>query len=93
VTAIDHIRVLTGVAVIIETHAPHAASSGHRDLRPIGSSVWLRWPEFGHGLRPVADEGPDAHEFHPFRGDRDRRDWPKVLYKNAKPWPWHAVMS
>jgi replicative DNA helicase len=39
-----------GCALILETHQPHQVINNNgkfRPERPIGSSVWLRWPEFG----------------------------------------------
>lgn len=91
--AIDDLRTHCGLTVILETHAPHATQSGNRDLRPIGSSVWLRWPEFGLGLRPVPGDDPNRFELSRFRGDRDERQWPEALYRHSKPWPWVATMG
>nr|DAN96755.1 MAG TPA: replisome organizer [Caudoviricetes sp.] len=40
----------------LEHHSPHAAPGmTQRSVRPIGSSLWLRWPEFGMGIRPRPD--------------------------------------
>lgn len=86
--ALDEIRHRAGVALLMETHAPHG--DGHfRDLRPFGSSVWLRWPEFGVGLRqdPESDS-PDRFLLKHWRGPRDARVWPRLMLKNAGRWPW-----
>ena len=91
--AIDEVRHRAGVTVIIEAHAPHASQTGYRDLRPIGSSVWMRWPEFGLGLRPTPDGARDQFEFAHWRGDRDERSWPHALFRNSKPWPWLATLT
>lgn len=91
--AVDDLRTQTGVTVILETHAPHAQASGNRDLRPIGSSVWLRWPEFGIGIYPMTKDNPDEYGISHWRGPRDERYWPKMLYRNSKPWPWLGFMG
>lgn len=72
--------------LITEAHVPHAGPSGRRPERPIGSSVWMRWPEFGIFL---ASNGELRH----FRGPRDAsREWPAALKRGGK-WPWTAVSS
>jgi replicative DNA helicase len=79
----------------MEAHAPHAGPMGPRSLRPAGSSLWLRWPEFGYGLRRVeheqsAQEGR-ACRLVPWRGARDARDWPLFLRAGdpaTGEWPW-----
>ena len=85
VAALDRLRVRYNFALICEAHAPHGgdANGGRRKLRPAGSSLFLRWPEFGYGLRPMAetgeDERPSTVELVPWRGDRDQRLWPHFL--------------
>lgn len=88
--ALDEVRHRCGVTLAMETHAPHAGPYG-RDLRPFGSSVWLRWPEFGIGLRRDDDEGMTYAVEH-WRGARDQRAFPHVLQKGGK-WPWTATMK
>lgn len=90
--AIDDLRSHCGLTVIMETHAPHAQASGNRDLRPIGSSVWLRWPEFGIGIFPISKDDPTTMGISHWRGPRDERVWPKRLLR-SKPWPWLADMG
>ena len=90
--AIDDLRTRCGVTVIMETHAPHASASGNRDLRPIGSSVWLRWPEFGFGIYPSSKDNPNEYSLSHWRGPRDERTWPKRLLRST-PWPWVADMG
>lgn len=86
--ALDEIRHRAGVALLMETHAPHG-DGVMRDLRPFGSSVWLRWPEFGVGIRLDPErEDPDRYLLKHWRGPRDQRIWPKLLLKNAGRWPW-----
>lgn len=70
-------------AICLETHQPHQAITNqgrYRPERPIGSSVWLRWPEFGLCLE---DDGT----LRPWRGARDEREWPVKLIR-GEPWPW-----
>jgi len=73
--------------LVMETHAPHGGNFG-RDLRPFGSSVWLRWPEFGIGLRKEDD---DRYLVEHWRGPRDKRTWPTALQRRRE-WPWTAIM-
>jgi replicative DNA helicase len=91
---IDEARATAGCAVLMEAHAPHGNGLGPRALRPLGSSLWMRWPEFGFGLRPVEDEksasntdGCRGRRLVPWRGMRDERDWPPFL-KQGERWPW-----
>jgi replicative DNA helicase len=94
---IDEARATTGCAVLMEAHSPHHNGQGpHRNLRPLGSSLWMRWPEFGFGLRPVEDEksaesvdGCRGRRFLPWRGLRDERPWPQFI-KQGDLWPWTA---
>jgi hypothetical protein len=87
--AIDALRERYGCAFWIEHHAPKADPAGHR-AGPVGSSYWMRWPEFGLLLRPAPDAEPNVFELGRFRGDRDERAWPDLLIKGAGPWPWTA---
>lgn len=89
--ALDEVRVRCGVTLLMETHAPHANDHG-RDLRPFGSSVWLRWPEFGIGLRRHEPDNPNVYDVNHWRGPRDVRVWPSQLTKNAGRWPWSPTM-
>lgn len=79
-----------GVCLLMEAHAGHAkAAGGQRDLRPRGSSALLGWPEFGYGLEPQ-DEGEGGGAWWtPWRGQREKRRWPKLLrrgYEGELPW-------
>jgi replicative DNA helicase len=74
--ALDTIRD-RGCAVLIEAHAGHAIGKGGvRDLRPRGSSALLGWPEFGYGMRTVAQGYCDLV---PWRGNREERAWPQRM--------------
>lgn len=87
-----------GLALVMEAHAGHALGfGGERDLRPRGSAALMGWPEFGYGIRAdrnTADPDPqyEQYNFIPWRGDRDKRDWPQRLRRGAKgEWPWIPV--
>lgn len=84
---LDDIRYRCDVAMLMETHAPHGHGGG-RDLRPFGSSVWLRWPEFGIGLRRQSD---DEYRVEHWRGPRDVRIWPTTLTRHGH-WMWNPTM-
>lgn len=83
-----------GVTLLIEAHSPHADNkTGRRDLRPIGSSALLRWPEFGLGIAKPARVG-DPFELVRWRGDRDGRYWPATLTaarNTPQRWPWEPT--
>ena len=84
---LDMIRDVYGCALWLEHHAP-LGSMGSRDLRPFGSSVWSRWPEFGISLTPDPTN-PSGYVYNVghFRGARDQRDWPKQMARGAD-WPF-----
>ncbi len=91
---LDRCRAAANCALVVEAHAGHAfggqgQGASQRPVRPTGTSLWLRWPEFGYGLRAVEDYDPQNRrvEFVPWRGDRSQRDWPKRL-KAGGDWPW-----
>lgn len=82
---IDRLRVRYGCAVLIEHHAPHG-DSWKRDMRPFGSSAWLRWPELGIGMEPCKDrEG--SMTLARWRGDRMSNSWPARIDRDQV-WPW-----
>lgn len=92
---IDLLRVRHQLTVLIETHAGHGqGGSGSRQIRPLGSSLFLRWPEFGYGLRPHEStahmEHPSLMEVSAWRGARDERHWPKTL-RHGKTLPWEPA--
>jgi replicative DNA helicase len=90
----DMLRNKYDVSVILEAHAAKASGGLARNLAPYGASLWLRWPEFGYGLRPDSDAGQidgrsAAVYFEPWRGARDQREWPARLSGDgAQFWPW-----
>lgn len=96
-SALESVRKATdGAALLIEAHAPHRATGERRrDFRPIGSSLWLRWPEFGFGLAPISNkelafaEEEGLVRWQPWRGSRSERDWPEGFMRGSE-WPWQA---
>lgn len=90
---LSDLRVRFGFGLLLEHHAPHGSGGSNRELRPFGSSAWLRWPEIGIGLRP---DGPQedlnaAMKLERWRGDRVQNSWPKRIVRVAgtdgyRPW-------
>ena len=87
----DTIREYFKCAMWFEHHAPLGSALASRDLRPFGSAVWSRWPEFGLSLQPdpTAPEGY-VYEVKHFRGARDRRQWPTRM-KRGKVFPFEVL--
>lgn len=88
---LDMLRDVYGCAMWLEHHAPLGSSMGSRDLRPFGSAVWSRWPEFGLSLTPdpTATEGYVYNVSH-FRGARDRREFPTKM-RRGKVFPFEVI--
>ncbi|MFI8254116.1 DnaB-like helicase N-terminal domain-containing protein [Streptomyces filamentosus] len=91
--ALNEARGTANCTMVMEAHAPHGNGFGPRALRPAGSSLWMRWPEFGFGLRPVEDEKSAdedrARRLVPWRGLRDDRAFPPFLRQGERgSWPW-----
>jgi hypothetical protein len=82
---LDTLRDVHGCALWLEHHAPLGTSMASRDLRPFGSSVWSRWPEFGISLTPdpTALSGYEYNVGH-FRGARDKRPWPTKMARGVE---------
>jgi hypothetical protein len=100
VGALDQVRLRHQVAIITEAHAGHGEWGKNRSTRPAGSSLYMRWPEFGMGLKPE-DEQPDPNtvtemQLVAWRGARDEREWPRKLSRGpagADSWPWVVPMA
>lgn len=88
--AVNKARAISGAAFILEHHAPHAQGGGDRSVRPYGSSVFLKWPDFGHGLKPTDDKG--VYELQKTRFNRVRnREFPPFMRwgkDEQNEWPW-----
>jgi hypothetical protein len=95
VSTLDRLRVRHRCAVISEAHAGYAATpgGGSRGVRPFGSSIFLRWPEFGYGLQASEgyehDEHPTAVDLVAWRGAREERNWPTRLRRDTGVLPWY----
>jgi hypothetical protein len=88
---LDYIRTTYGCALWLEHHAPLGQSMSTRDLRPFGSAVWSRWPEFGVSLQPdFTSSIPFVYDVRHFRGARDERHWP-VKIKRGKEFPFEVL--
>jgi hypothetical protein len=83
---LDDLRTRYSFALVLEHHAPQA-SGGVRELRPFGSSLWMRWPEYGLNLKPSKDLLPGALAVGRFRADRSEANWPDEL-RRGDTWPW-----
>lgn len=87
----DSLREWFNCAFWLEHHAPLGSSISSRDLRPFGSAVWSRWPEFGLSLQPdpTATEGY-VYEVRHFRGARDKRQFP-IRMKRGTIFPFEVL--
>lgn len=91
VRVIDNLRTRYGFALLTEAHPGHAEDGGgERKMRPAGSSLFLRWPEFGFGLRRAKEatgENPNLVDVVAWRGSREQRQWPRHLMHGSRlPW-------
>lgn len=88
----DGLRTRYGCALLTEAHAGHEKDGlGQRRWRPAGSSLFLRWPEFGFGLarsrQDEGDENPTTVDVVAWRGSREQRQWPTQL-RHSRFLPW-----
>ena len=87
---VDRIRAETGASVLLEAHAGHGLSNDRNGMRPYGSSMWLRWPEFGFGM--VRHNQSGNIQLKNWRGNRsDDRQWPAGLRRGSV-LPWQPIM-
>ena len=87
---VDRIRAETGASVLLEAHAGHGLSNDRNGMRPYGSSMWLRWPEFGFGM--VRHNQSGNIQLKNWRGNRsDDRQWPAALRRGSV-LPWQPIM-
>lgn len=88
--SLDRIRERHRVCIITEAHpgkAEHA--NGGRKMAPEGSSLFMRWPEFGLGLRRNKDDPHGQADVVSWRGQREERGWPSGLVRGHSgllPW-------
>lgn len=94
---LDKVRNSVDCALITEAHAGHGGGL-ERSVRPAGSSLLLRWPEFGLGIRPAGERTlagrPQDVEVAHWRGGRDDRNWPSFLTMgDPHDWPWKVALG
>jgi RecA-family ATPase len=88
---LDTLRSVYGCALWLEHHAPLGESQTSRNLRPFGSAVWSRWPEFGISLQQdPTSMGEYVYDVKHFRGERDERHWPLKM-KRGKKFPFETL--
>lgn len=88
---LDTIRARFNCAMLLETHAPHESFKDGGKLRPAGSRVWLRWPDFVLGLKPQRPSVPRGpHILDDSEKARDVRLWPRMLTQTDR-WPWDTI--
>lgn len=88
---LDQLRASTGCALLIEHHSPHGESGKRRSVRPYGSTLWQRWPEFGWGIYPTDEPQTFTRrsvEVSHWKGGRAERPWPERLESGPDGWPW-----
>lgn len=87
---LDTIRDIYQCSMWLEHHAPLGTSMTTRELRPFGSAVWSRWPEFGVALQPDMTGMAYHYDVRHFRGARDERQWPTRI-RRGKRFPFEVV--
>lgn len=101
-SVVDRIRQELSCTVIVEHHAGHGHMNDRNNMRPEGSSYWLRWPDFGYGMQPLPTHaGQRLMRLGAWRGDRatDRQFPVAVKQSNVMPWApiyedeWEAIYS
>lgn len=101
-SVVDRIRQEVGCTVIVEHHAGHGHMNDRNNMRPEGSSYWLRWPDFGYGMQPLmTNDRKRLMRLGAWRGDRATdRTFPVAVREGAvMPWvpvyqdEWDAIYS
>jgi hypothetical protein len=93
--AVNQARMVCNTAFLMEHHAPHKGPMDkERQVRPYGSSLFLKWPDYGYGMKPTGTDG--VFEWFKNRGPRVRsRRWPSWLREGrsgSMEWPWMQCM-
>jgi len=91
-SVVDRIRQEISCTVIVEHHAGHGHLNDRNNMRPEGSSYWLRWPDFGYGMQPLKNsDGSRLMRLGAWRGDRSSdRSFP-VAVRQGSVMPWKPV--
>jgi 5S rRNA maturation endonuclease (ribonuclease M5) len=89
---LDTIREENNCAIVLEAHAPNEEEGRIRSLRPLGSSLYRRWTDYGIGMRvPRGAKDKDYAQLVHWRGPRDERPWPVLLHRAIGGIPWEAA--
>lgn len=93
-SVVDRIRQEIDCSVIVEHHAGHGLNNDRNNMRPEGSSYWLRWPDFGYGMQPLATtNGRRLMRLGAWRGDRATdRNFP-VAVRQSEVMPWSPIYA
>ena len=93
-SVVDRIRQEIDCTVIVEHHAGHGHMNDRNNMRPEGSSYWLRWPDFGYGMQPLPTKnGQRLMRLGAWRGDRATDRHFPVAVKQSSVLPWQPVYS
>ncbi len=91
-SVLDDWRVRYDMAICMEHHAPHGYA-GKRAMRPVGSSYWLRWPEYGITMQRDKEQ-VTRFNIGRFRGDRMPVNWPSALDRSKhEVWPVTGIWA
>lgn len=91
-SVVDRIRQEVNCTVIVEHHAGHGHMNDRNNMRPEGSSYWLRWPDFGYGMKPiVTHDHRRLMRLQAWRGDRATDRHFPVAMRQATALPWQPV--
>ena len=93
-SVVDRIRQEVNCTVLVEHHAGHGHMNDRNNMRPEGSSYWLRWPDFGYGMQPLpTDNGRRLMRLGAWRGDRATdRQFP-VAVRQSDVMPWQPIYT
>jgi hypothetical protein len=92
-SVVDRIRQEINCSVIVEHHAGHGTMNDRNNMRPEGSSYWLRWPDFGYGMQNLSLPGVNGRlmRLGAWRGDRATdREFPMGV-KQGSVMPWVPI--
>lgn len=92
--ALDELLARHDAALLMEMHSPHGSGGDREGLRPYGPSLWLRWPEFGFGLKKEPGPASTAPaRVVDWRGARDRTRLMPTKFTPTGKWPWSAQLE
>lgn len=91
-SVVDRIRQEIDCSVLVEHHAGHGTMNDRNNMRPEGSSYWLRWPDFGYGMQPLqTSSGSRLMKIGAWRGDRATdRQFPSAV-RQGENFPWVPI--